>query len=85
MSWKTFTGSAWTLPFLLAMLCVLAACSPTLSTLTGGTDAAKTVGSVASDVCRAWKPTTYSSRDTPETQVQVRANNATRDAYCKVR
>jgi len=39
----------------MAMQCILAACQSIQTTLTGGPDAAKTVGSIASDVCRAWK------------------------------
>ena len=36
------------------------------------------------DLCRrAWRPQTYSSRDTPETVTEVQANNAARDAYCR--
>lgn len=67
---------------LLVTLFLLASCSPTLTTLTGGTSAAVTEQSIAADVCRAWKAVSYSSRDTPETQVEARANNASRDAYC---
>jgi hypothetical protein len=75
-------ANAWMRLLLLAMLCVLAGCSPTLTTLTGGTDAAKTEQSIAADACRAWKPVTYSSRDTPETQLGNRASNAARESYC---
>lgn len=63
-------------------LFLLASCSPTLTTLTGGTSAAVTEQSIAADVCRAWKAVSYSSRDTPETVLQVRANNEARKAYC---
>lgn len=82
MNWKDFMASAWMLPLLLAMMCVLAACSPTLTTLTGGTDAPAAEASISADVCRAWKPVTYSSRDTGQTQLEARANNAGRDSYC---
>lgn len=75
-------ANAWMVPLLLAMTFGLAGCSPTLSTLTGGTDAAKAAASIAADVCRAWKPTPYSIRDTPETQLGNRSNNASRDSYC---
>ena len=34
-------------------------------------------------VCEAWKLRTYSSRDTPETQLEVRKNNAARNAFCE--
>lgn len=73
----------------LGMTFFLAACSPTLTTLTGGTSAGASAGAVrteraiASDVCRAWPVTPYSSRDTPETQLTNRANNASRAAYCQ--
>ncbi len=82
MSWKTFIGCAWTLLSLLAMTCGLVACQSIQTTLTGATDAAKAERSNAVDVCRAWKDVTYSSRDTNRTQDEVRANNASRDAYC---
>jgi hypothetical protein len=79
---RTHMANAWMRLLLLAMLCVLARCSPTLSALSGGIDAAKTEQSIAVDVCRAWKPVTYSSRDTRETQLGNRASNAARISYC---
>ena len=44
----------------------------------------ETEAAIVADVCRAWKPVTYSSRDTEQTQNEARANNAARDAYCGV-
>ena len=83
MNWKSFMASAWTLPSLLAMTCLLVACQSIPKTLIGGTDsAAKASSSIAADVCRAWHPVTYSSRDTDQTKVDARANNAARDSYC---
>lgn len=60
-----------------ALLTLVTACSPTLTTRTAETDRA-----VAAGVCSVWLPVTYSSRDTDQTQDEVRANNAARDAYC---
>lgn len=77
MNCKSFMASAWTLPFLLVMTCLLAGCQSILPTNTAATEK-----SIAADTCRAWKPTTYSSRDTPETKTEARANNAARDSYC---
>lgn len=66
----------------LATTFFLAACSPTLTTLTGGTDD-ETWNAVTRRLCaEAWRPQTYSSRDTDQTQLEARANNAARDAYC---
>lgn len=44
-----------------------------------------TTGVDVSGICsEAWKPITYSSsRDTPETVDQVRANNRAHQAFCK--
>ena len=67
---RTWTGPL--APLALAMMFSLAACSPTLKTRTAVTDPA----------CIAWGQTTYSSKDTPETQRQARANNAARAVYC---
>jgi len=42
-----------------------------------------TTATTGSLVCTVWLPITYSSgKDTPETALQVRQNNAKRDAYC---
>lgn len=78
MSWKTPIASASTALSLLATTFFLAGCSPTLTTRTAATEAA-----IAADVCRAWQPVTYSSRDTEQTQLEVRATNAARAAYCR--
>jgi hypothetical protein len=68
---------------LLVTLFLLASCTPTLPTLTGGTSTIGTERAIATDVCRAWKAVSYSSRDTSETQLQVRANNEARSSYCR--
>jgi len=78
MNSKSFRESAFALPLLLAMMCLLVACQSTPRTNTAAADAAVTSG-----VCSAWQPVTYSSRDTPDSILQIRANNAARDAYCK--
>lgn len=83
MNCRTLTGCVSTRLSTLAMTCFLAGCSQTLTTLSGGTEPAEEADqAIATDVCRAWKPTPYSSRDTPETQTGNRANNAARVAYC---
>lgn len=33
--------------------------------------------------CAVWRPVTWSSRDTPETIAEVKANNARRKAWCE--
>ena len=38
---------------------------------------------VTAGVCTVWKPVTYSGRDTEQTQLEARANNAARGAYCR--
>lgn len=77
MSSRSSIASALIVLSALATTCLLAGCSPTLSTQTAATEAG-----IAADVCRAWQPVTYSSRDTEQTQVEARANNAARAAYC---
>ena len=67
---RTWTGPL--APLALAMMFSLAACSQTTRTRTAVTDPA----------CIAWAQTTYSSRDTDETQRQARANNEARAVYC---
>jgi hypothetical protein len=42
-------------------------------------DATEIVG----EVCRVWKPRTYSSRDTQETQLEIRRNNSAQRAFCR--
>ena len=82
--------SAFVRPLLLVMTLSLGACSQTLMTPTSGIDsttakqaAEAAVNALVEDTCRdAWLPTTYSSRDTPETQLGNRANNASRDGWC---
>ena len=34
-------------------------------------------------LCTVFGPITYSSRDTPETTLQIRQHNAAYDSYCK--
>ena len=74
---KTTSKMLLTLPTL-AIVLMLTGCGTT--TLISATDPARR------DLCeRAWKPVTYSSRDTQETQLQARQNNAAYDSYCKGR
>lgn len=64
---------------LLGTPCLLAGCQLTSSTRIAVTEAA-----IIRDTClHAWRPTTYSSRDTPETQLGNRANNAARAKWCE--
>lgn len=80
--------SVWMRLPLLGMMFFLAGCSPTTTTLTaatnliGNSQAMQTDTRLAADACRAWKPVTYSSRDTGQTQLEARASNAAREAYC---
>lgn len=66
-----------TLLLMLGTASLLAACQSLQKTNTAATEA-----QIAADVCRAWRPVTYSSRDTEQTRTEARANNAARDAYC---
>lgn len=52
-----------------AALLILPACS-------------KTTGTVGTE-CLAWKPITWSSKDTHETITEVKANNARRKEWCE--
>lgn len=79
MSSSSYKASVSRMLLTLGMTSCLAACSPTLGTLTGATEADR---ATAAGVCRVWTPVTYSSQDTEQTQLEVRANNAARKAYC---
>lgn len=50
--------------------------------LGGCNQTAKTNSVVIDPACMAWPNVTYSSKDTPETQTQARANNAAKAVYC---
>jgi len=80
MSFKLRRGFVWTGPLLLVTMFSVAGCQNLLTTRTGATRADTTT---AIQVCSIWGAVTYSSRDTPETRLEARANNAARDAYCK--
>ena len=54
----------------------------TASILAGCQTATRTSAPTRS-VCSLFPPITYSSRDTPETQTQIRRHNAGYDSYCK--
>lgn len=68
------------LALLLSVTLPLAACG-TL-TNTAATDLPPEVDPVAV-ACQAFKPITWSSRDTPETAVQIVAHNAAYEAVCQ--
>lgn len=57
----------------------LAGCTLTPTTQTA---AIELDAEITQSVCGVWKVVTYSSRDTEQTQLEVRANNAARGAYC---
>lgn len=61
--------------------------APLLSVLAMTACQSATVTAVSSQsiavVCDVWTPTTYSSRDTAETQMEIVAANAARDAFCE--
>jgi len=67
------------LVLLLSVTLPLAAC--TSLTNTAATDLPPEVDPVAV-ACQAFKPITWSSRDTPETAVQIVAHNAAWEALC---
>ncbi len=76
MSFKPFTRNALTLLPLLAMLPLTAACQTTATRINA------IESRIAADVCSAWQPVTWSSRDTEQTQREVKASNLARDVYC---
>lgn len=57
----------------------LTSCATTDS---GGTDRAVTPAAILR-ICESWPNVTWSSRDTPETVKDARANNAARRAFCQ--
>lgn len=77
MRLKSLTASASIVLLMLATVWLLVGCQTIQTTPTDETERR-----IAADVCRVWLPVTYSSRDTPETQIEVRAGNAARNAYC---
>ena len=79
MNCSFYKASALKLLALLVMTSSLAGCLHLQTTPTGATEADR---EVTAGVCSVWLPTTYSSRDTEETQLGNRANNAARDIYC---
>lgn len=79
MSSSSSKASALKLLGMLVMMSCLAGCSQTLTTPTAAIEADK---AVAAGVCSVWVPVTYVSTDDAQTQLEARANNAARDAYC---
>lgn len=72
-------------PRLLMMLCAGALTIPLAScatTPTGGIDTSPCRAQVEGQE-PAWRPLTWSSRDTSETVEEVKANNARHEAWCK--
>ena len=79
MSSRPFRASGLTALTTLVMTFSMVGCQQTLTTRSAGIEADKAAASAA---CEAWKPLTYSSKDTDQTQLEVRGNNAARGAYC---
>lgn len=59
---------------------ILAGCSQTMAT--GGTSPGAIEPAGIARTCDAWQSVSWSSRDTPQTIVEVKAANARRDAFC---
>lgn len=78
MSSTFFKVGALVLLPMLVTGCLTVPTGPIRPTQTAEIDQAVTQG-----VCGVWKAVTYSSRDTEQTQLEARANNAARDAYCR--
>jgi len=78
MNSRSSMPSGWSVPLALVMTFLLAGCQSIPMTQTVETEAA-----MVADLCdHAWRPVTYSSRDSEQTQVEARAANAARAAYC---
>jgi len=80
MKSKSFMAAAFVLPPLLVMTFLLAGCQSIPTIPTG---AIETEAAMVADLCEhAWRPVTWSSRDTEQTQTEARAANAARATYC---
>ena len=80
MNSKSYSQIVFALPMLLGTMLFLAACLSNPTTPTAATSDVK----ITAGVCTAWKPVSYSSKDTEQTRIEARANNAARKAYgCK--
>jgi hypothetical protein len=79
MNSKSYNQIVFALPILLGTTLLLAACLSTPMTQTAATSDAN----ITAGVCSVWKNVSYSSKDTDQTRLEVRANNAARTAYCK--
>ena len=79
MNSSSFRVSGLTVLLALGMTFCLAGCQSLNTTRTAATEAD---ASIAAGVCRVWVPVTYSSRDTEQTRLEARANNAAREEYC---
>ena len=79
MNSSSFRASASTVLLMLGMTFCLGGCQSLQMTRTAATEADK---SITDGVCEVWTSITYSSRDTDQTRLEVRANNAARGEYC---
>lgn len=79
MKSRSFRASAFALPLMPVLLFSTAACQqiPAIRVVAIEADTM-----IAEGICDVWLPVSYSGRDTAETQLEVRAGNAARDAYC---
>lgn len=78
MSWRYSKANVFARLSVLGTMCCLGACQPMALTPTVAIDTR-----TAEQVCSVWKAVSYSSKDTSQTQLEVRANNAAREAYCR--
>lgn len=79
MSSSSFRATGWNVLLTLGMTFCLVGCQSLTTTRTAATEADK---SIVDGICKVWTPITYSSRDTEQTRLEVRANNAARGEYC---
>lgn len=79
MSSSSFKANGLKLLLVLGVTSFLGGCLSLNTTRTSAIEADK---AIAAEVCRVWVPVTYSSRDTEQTRLEARANNAARDEYC---
>jgi len=77
MNWNFYMASALMKHSLLVMMFFLVGCQTTPTTQT-----AETERNIAASTCKVWVPVTYSSQDTEQTRLEIRANNAARAAFC---
>ena len=70
------------LPKRMLPLVVLAPILSSCATMGSGATDGATGPAAMERICRSWPNVTWSSRDTPETIADAKANNAAREAFC---